>query len=457
MSSDDPSSPLATTAATPAERAHAVADVELHGEQMLSQRVRLFPQALIVGAAVGLLSVAFRLALEHSSHWRDRWLSSSAEGTTLVWVVGAIAMIGVALWLVVRFAPEAAGSGIPHLKLVLQGDFRVRWWRVLPVKFVSGLFAIAAGLALGREGPTIQMGASLGAMWGDLTKRSPEERRSLLVTGASAGLAAAFNAPLAGILFVLEELRINMPDSAFFAALVASITADIVTRALMGQAPVIATGDPPIPSLVDLPFFLLLGVIAGLASGLYNGLLVAVNRWLAFRSVWLQSLKVAIAGTVIGLCGWWDPMLIGGGDALTDRSLDGQGSIAWLSRTLVARFVLSIASYAIGTAGGIFAPLLALGGLMGLLVGKLCLVVFPGMPAEPMAFAAAGMSALFAGVVRCPLAGIVLMIEMTGHYELVIPLTVAAYAATFTADQLQIKPIYDALLEDQHQRSQAGN
>jgi len=456
MATDEPITPLAGAGATPAERADAVASVEEHGEQMLRQRSRLFPQALIVGALVGAVSVAFRLVLEASQAYRTSWLEEHRDWTGVLWIVVATVLIGVALWLVRALCPEAAGSGIPHLKMVLQGDFRIRWARILPIKFLSGLFAIASGLALGREGPTIQMGAALGAMFGDLTGRSSEERRALLVTGSGAGLAAAFNAPLAGILFVLEELRINMPDSAFFAALVASITADIVTRALMGQMPVIDVGRAPtIPSLVDLPFFLFLGLIAGLVSGLYNGSLTWLTRVLAFRSNWLQAAKVAVAGMVIGVVGWTDPHLIGGGDALSDRTLSGNGTIAWLSRTLLVRFFLSIGSYAIGTAGGIFAPLLALGGLMGLLLGKLFVGFFPDMPHEPMAFAAAGMAALFAGVVRCPLAGIVLMIEMTGHYELVIPLTVAAYTATFTADQLRIKPVYDALLEDMLQREKS--
>ena len=453
MAINDPTAPLSGAGSTPAERADAVATVEEHGEQMLRQRASLFPQALVVGGLVGIVSVVFRLTLETSAAFRNSWLFEHQGWNGALWIVAATVLIGVALWLVRAFCPEAAGSGIPHLKMVLQGDFRIRWLRILPVKFLSGLFAIASGLALGREGPTIQMGAAVGAMFGDVTSRPPQERRALLVTGASAGLAAAFNAPLAGILFVLEELRINMPDSAFFAALVASITSDIVTRALMGQMPVLNLRNvPAIPSLADLPFFLLLGVIAGLASSLYNGSLTWLTRLLAFKSNWLQAAKVAVAGTVIGVVGWLDPQLIGGGDSLTDRTLGGNGSIAWLSRTLVARFFLSIGSYAIGSAGGIFAPLLALGGLMGLLVGKLCAEFFPGLPHEPMAFAAAGMSALFAGVVRCPLAGIVLMIEMTGHYELVIPLTVAAYTATFTADQLRIKPVYDALLEDMLQR-----
>jgi CIC family chloride channel protein len=453
MATDEPNTPLAGAGATQAERADAVATVEERSDKMLRLRSRLFPQALIVGAMVGVVSVVFRTILETSQAYRTSWLAAHRDLTGLLWIVVAMVLIAIALWLVRAFCPEAAGSGIPNLKMVLQGDFRIRWARILPVKFLSGFLAIASGLALGREGPTIQMGAALGAMFGDLTGRSSEERRALLVTGSGAGLAAAFNAPLAGILFVLEELRINMPDSAYFAALVASITSDIVTRALMGQMPVIEIGrTPTIPSLVDLPFFLLLGVIAGLVSSLYNGSLTWLTHKLAFRSNWLQALKVAVAGVVVGVVGWIEPHWIGGGDALTDRALSGNGTIAWLSRTFVVRFFLSVGSYAVGTAGGIFAPLLALGGLMGLLLGKLFVGFFPDMPHEPMAFAAAGMAALFAGVVRCPLAGIVLMIEMTGHYQLVIPLTVTAYTATFTADQLRIKPVYDALLEDMLQR-----
>lgn len=423
------------------------------GEQQNQARRRLFPHALAVGLLTGALATVFRMGLESGEHLRDRFLvwAAAHNGTGLALLILFVCgCIGIALWLVVRLCPEASGSGIPHLRLLLREDGRIRWRRVLPVKFASGLFGITGGLCLGREGPTIQMGAALGAMWGESHLGKGADRRSLLVTGASAGLAAAFNAPMAGILFAIEELHINIPDSAFFAAMISCISADLFARSILGQTPVLQAvltqGPPPLESL---PFFLALGVLAGLVSGAFNNSLVWAARRLAFRSLKWNVLKVIAAGVVLAIAGWIYPPLLGGGLPLTNRALAGEGTAGWLLAMFFLRFVLSVGSYSIGTAGGIFAPLLVLGGLLGLLGGEVSQRIFPAAVPEPTAFAVAGMAALFAGVVRCPLTGIVLIIEMTGHYELILPLMVASFSSAVVADELGVLPVYDALLESQ--------
>jgi CIC family chloride channel protein len=422
------------------------------GEKLNEARRRLFPHALMVGLLTGGLAVAFRICLERGEELRSQavaWaVSSDGPGLGCLFVVASV-LIGVALWLVKAYCPEASGSGIPHLRMILRESGQLNWRLVIPIKFISGLFGIMGGLCLGREGPTIQMGASLGAMWGESHLGKRADRRTLLVTGASAGLAAAFNAPMAGILFSIEELHINLPESAFFAAMISCISSDLLSRMVLGQTPVLHATLNQIPPLESLPFFVVLGVLSGFLAWAFNYSLVTSTRRLAFRSFKWNAAKVIIAAGTLALVGWYYPPLLGGGLQLSNQALTGQGTVAWLVAMLVLRFVLSVGSYAVGTAGGIFAPLLVLGGLLGLLTGEISQRIFPTAVPEPTAFAVVGMAALFAGVVRCPLTGIVLIIEMTGNYELILPLMVASFTASITADELHVAPVYDALLENQ--------
>lgn len=433
--------------------AHAGHEVLERGEKLNQARRRLLPHALIVGLATGTLAIAFRVCLETGEELRDallKWTTSLHVAGFVGLCAAAVVLVGIALWLIRQFCPEASGSGIPHLRIVLQEEGRVRWRRVIPVKFLSGLFGITAGLCLGREGPTIQMGAALGSMWGESTLGKGADRRSLLVTGASAGLAAAFNAPMAGILFAMEELHINIPDSAFFTAMISCVVSDLMGRCILGQMPVLhvpSTIEPP--PLNNIPFFLVLGAVTGAFAWLFNTSLVQASRKLNFQSTTANVVKVLVAGVTLGVVGWCYPSLLGGGIILSNAALSGTGSIHWLAAMLVLRFVLSIGSYAVGTAGGIFAPLLVLGGLLGLIVGDLSHRLFPNAVPELGAFAVVGMGAMFAGVVRCPLTGIVLMIEMTGQYGLVLPLMIASFTAAIVADELLVPPVYDALLQNQ--------
>lgn len=436
-----------------ATEAHAGEEVLEHGAQLNHARRRLFPHALIVGLATGTIAIAFRVCLDQGEKLRDfllGWTTTRGMLGFAALCTFTMGLVGAALWLIRRFCPEASGSGIPHLRIVLQEEGRVRWRRVLPVKFLSGLFAITSGLCLGREGPTIQMGAALGSMWGESTMGKGTDRRSLLVTGASAGLAAAFNAPMAGMLFAMEELHINIPNSAFFASMISCIVADLMGRCVLGQMPVLHVvldkGPPPLDSI---PFFLVLGAITGVFSWLFNSSLVFTTRQLNFNSTRANVIKVVTTGLILAAVGWISPKLLGGGLALSNAALRGDGTLAWLATMLLLRFILSIGSYAIGTAGGIFAPLLVLGGLLGLMVGDFSHRLIPSAVPELGAFAVVGMGAMFAGVVRCPLTGIVLIIEMTGHYELVMPLMIASFTAAIVADELLVPPVYDALLKNQ--------
>jgi len=233
------------------------------------KRRHILPKALVVGVVAGLVASLFRMALQWCELTRIGWLERlpGPEGLGLSLLVGAVGG-GTGLWLVRRFAPEAAGSGIPHLQSVVMGDAQLRWARVLPVKFLAGVAGIGGGLAMGREGPTIQMGGATGLMvstWFRV-KRGEGERKALISAGAAAGLAAAFNAPLAGLIFVMEELAGNLTPVVFVASFLAAVAADVVCRVVTGETPVFVLHGMPGPSLHTLPLATVIGLVAGLAG-----------------------------------------------------------------------------------------------------------------------------------------------------------------------------------------------
>lgn len=422
------------------------------------RRRKMVPRATLVGLLAGLTASAFRLTLEATDRWRTA-LFRVAHGLPKPWgfllaVAVCATAAGAALWLVRRFAPETAGSGIPHLKAVLHRLRGMKWRRVLLVKFASGTLGIGSGMALGREGPTVQMGGALGQMVSGWLGSNVRERHILIAAGAGAGLAAAFNAPLAGVIFVLEELRRDFAPGALTGAFVSSVTADIVVRLLTGQSPVFHVQNPPVPPLTTLPLFLILGVCAGLLGIVFNRTLLASLRLFERTSRWPFGLPAALVGGIVGAIGWFVPEALGGGGPLVQLTLGGKIALHMAVALLLLRFAMTMGSYGTGTAGGIFAPLLVLGAQGGLLVGMLGTTVFPSATGYAASFAIVGMAALFTAIVRAPLTGIVLLLEMTSSYPLMLPLLAACFTAYAIADLLHDRPIYEALLERDLLRSQ---
>ncbi len=359
-------------------------------------------------------------------------------------VVGVAAAAGIAAWLVRRFAPQAEGSGIPHVEAVLNGEEPPAQLRLIPIKFVGGLLAIGGGLALGREGPTVQIGATTAHLLGSVFRRSRADCRVLLAAGAGAGLATAFNSPIAGAVFVLEELVRRFETRIAIAALGASAGAIAVARLLLGQAPDFRVWPQPYSGFGTLPLYLLFGLLAGLLGVAYNrlilGTLSAANR-LGLR----VEGRAAIVGGAVGLLAWFVPDLVGGGDPITQRTLAGTPTVLAVSLVFLLRFGLGPVSYAAGTPGGLFAPMLVLGAQIGLLFGALCRVGFPGLTPTPTTLAVVGMAAFFTAVVRAPVTGIVLVTEMTGTFTLLLPMLGACFAAMLVPTLLGEPPIYDSL------------
>jgi CIC family chloride channel protein len=414
------------------------------------QRRHIVAKAMVVGVVAGIVGAGFRLALDFAERTRDHLALQhrGVGGLSLMAALGALGG-GLGVWLVRRFAPHASGSGIPQVKAVLSFESPPEWKRMLPVKFIGGLLAIGSGFALGREGPTIQMGSGVGSMLAELfrIRRGEGERRALISAGAGAGLAAAFNAPLSGLVFVLEELHGNFTPVLFVAAFLASVSSDIVARLLSGSVPVFHLTGVTSPTTASLPWAALLGGAIGVFGVLFNRCLLAAVALRARKSEWSAFGVGSAVGLFSAVLGWLVPGLAGSGAALVQHAFLGNVMVAVLPMYLLARFCLTIFGYGSGAAGGIFAPLLVLGALAGLWFGAGVhkIVSIPSL--SPSVFCVLGMGAMFTAVVRAPLTGIVLMIELTGIYDFMLPLLVSCLCAYGVAEWLGNKPIYDALRE----------
>lgn len=408
--------------------------------------------AAVTGAMAGLVGAAFHFLLDRIESGR-LWLREALQGGLVPgWVVmmalGAVA-VGLALWLVRRFAPEAAGSGIQEIEAVLGGKRRLDWKRLLPVKFVAGILAIGSGMVLGREGPTIHMGGALGAMTGALAKLNEAGSRALIAAGAGAGLTAAFNAPLAGIVFVIEEMRESFEFNfvTFNAVVLTCCVAEVVNGAWLGQGPLLPLLDFPAPSLKHLVLFALLGVSVGVFGYLFEQVLLGALDWFDGARALHPAIPGVATGMVTGALVWFLPPLTGGGERLVEELVGHSHILAILGFLILARTLTTVLSYGSGVPGGIFAPMLALGTLAGLIFGILVELLAPGTGVPAGSYAVAAMGALFAATVQAPLTGIILVTELTGNHRMVLAIIVTCLSASLTAAALGGRPVYRLLRE----------
>lgn len=406
--------------------------------------------APIVGAASGLIGAVFRLALAEADRLRDAaiiWAHGWNIAGLFVVAVGCAAAVAFAAWLVRRFSPYASGSGIPQVEVMLHDKLPPTPPRLLVVKFFGGLSAIGAGLALGREGPSVQMGAAIAHLVAKFAGRNWLDCKILIAAGAGAGLATAFNAPIAGAVFVLEELVRRFDTRIAIAALGASAAAIAVARAFLGAAPDFTVEPLAYIGVETWPLFVVLGAVAGLAGSLYNGALLGTLGTMDRLSRWPIEIRAAAIGAAVGALGFFAPALIGGGDDITQRILSGGSALAILPLAFLLRFGLGAVSYAAPVPGGLFAPLLVLGAQIGFVGGGLCRLALPASNIDPTAFAVVGMAAFFTGVVQAPVTGIVLVIEMTASFTMLLPMIAACFAAMLVPNLLGGTPIYDSLRE----------
>ncbi|ELY4816437.1 H(+)/Cl(-) exchange transporter ClcA [Cronobacter malonaticus] len=411
--------------------------------------------ASLTGVLAGLAGVAFEKAVAWVTAHRIEGLAQVAYNPWLVWPLAflfsaLLAMVG--YFLVRRFAPEAGGSGIPEIEGALEELRPVRWWRVLPVKFFGGMGTLGAGMVLGREGPMVQMGGNIGRMVLDFFHRpDAEARHTLLATGAAAGLAAAFNAPLAGILFIIEEMRTQFHYNliSIKAVFTGVIMSTIVFRLFNGEKLVIEVGQLTDAPVYTLWLYLLLGIIFGAVGPLFNRLVLGMQDVFARIHGGNTTRWVLLGGAIGGACGLlalWEPAAAGGGFGLIPIAAAGNFTVGMLLFIFIARVVTTVFCFSSGAPGGIFAPMLALGTLLGSAFGMACAAWFPQWHLQAGTFAIAGMGALLAASVRAPITGIVLVLEMTDNYQLILPMIITCLGATLLAQFLGGKPLYSTIL-----------
>ena len=404
--------------------------------------------SMLTGATIGLVIGCFRVALDHMNTARTETITWAHQWPVLGFVLvcaSVAATTALAAWLVQRSGQPAAGSGIPHVEAVIEGTLPAAPLLLLPIKFVGGLLAIGGGLALGREGPSVQMGANLAQFCGATFRLPTADRIALFASGAGAGLAVAFNAPMAGSVFVLEELVRRFDIRIAIAALGASCSAIAVASLLLGQQPDFHVAELSVPSTWTGPVFGLLGIVAGLAGVAYNRLIIRTCALFDGMTRWRPEFRALLIGALVGALAWFAPHMVGGGDVISQQVLVGGIGLAALPLIFAVRFVLGPLSYAAGTPGGLFAPILALGACLGLGFGLLCPQFVADSGATPITFAIAGMAAFLTATVRAPVTGMILIFEMTGAFNQALPMLWASFAAMAVPTLMRNSPIYDSM------------
>lgn len=415
------------------------------------RRVRKFHyviilEGIVVGLAAGFVVSFLRLALQYGEVFRNAVIERAAGGgAPLFLAIALLAAAYAAAFLALKAEPMCGGSGIPQIKGEMLGAMSQNWLRVLICKIVGCIAAIGAGLSLGREGPSIQIGAMTGKGFSKLTNRLATEEKVLMSCGAGAGLSCAFGAPLAGVIFTLEELQKNFSTEILVSSMGASIASNAVATEIFGMKPVF---DLHIASRLPLRAYwevLVLGIVLGAFGVFYN----RVMDWTQNLYEKIPSVAVRLAIpflTVIPLAIWY-PNALGSGSALVGETAQGEFLLQQLLVLLVLKFCFSMMSFSSGSPGGIFLPLLVMGGVTG---GLLCLLfdVFTGVSAQNLEnFVILGMVGAFSSIVRAPVTGVILITEMAGDFKSFLALCIVALISYITADILGGVPVYDQLLD----------
>lgn len=419
---------------------------------MRNKILMLYAVSFVLGIIVGLVGSTFRLSIDVLSHLLDNmFLFLGDHGWPSGVISGLVSMVLVyaAYFAVKRFAPQASGSGVPEIEGTLLHLKTIFWRRLLPVKFFFGILALSAKMILGREGPTIHIGGSLGEMLGGLFNLTRRRKDSLIAAGAAAGLAVAFNAPLAGVLFVMEEMRnqFNYSFTSFSMVVICCITATVILDLMIGPQATIPMDVFEFPQLDSLWLFAIFGIVVGFVGLLFNLSLIRTLGFLDKLTSKQKSCYVLIVGFVIGYLAVHHPAAVGGGMDIIHQALTLSPGFGFLCFLLVVRFIGTMACYGTSVPGGIFAPILSLGTLLGLAMFHILEVLHIDFLTQPGMFAIAGMAALFASSTRSPITGAVLVVEMTHNYYLIFPVMMACITATIVLQLAPNGPIYEQLLD----------
>jgi CIC family chloride channel protein len=396
--------------------------------------------SLVIGVIVGLTTVAFILLTGRLAA-RMYPPESAAWRRVVVPTAGAL----ISGFLLFHFFPNARGSGIPQTKFALFIRDGYISLRTVLGKFLCCSISLASGIALGREGPSVQIGAGIASVIGRRFGLGPENVKALLPVGCSAALAAAFNTPIAAVLFSLEEILGDMQAPVLGSVVLSSATSWMVLHLILGDDPLFHVPAYRLVNPLEFGIYAILGIAGGIGSVAFVKLLLNLRVWfrqLPKSTVWLQP---AAGGLAVGLMGWFRPQVLGVGYDYVDRVLGGDFPIRTVAILAVLKIVATPLCYSSGNAGGIFGPSLFIGAMIGGTVGGVAHALLPGVTASPGAYALVGMGAAFAGIVRTPLTSVIMIFEMTRDYSIIVPLMISNLISFIISRQLQPEPIYEAL------------
>jgi CIC family chloride channel protein len=395
---------------------------------------------LVIGALVGLVVVAF-IVLTERLGMRLYPVGSAPWRRVLIPVGGSLAMG----YLLARYFPDARGSGVPQTKAALFAREGFISLRTVIGKFTCTAATLASGIPLGREGPSVQVGAGIASVLGRRLGLRPEKVKALLPVGAAAAIAAAFNTPMAAVLFSLEEVMGDLNAPILGSVVLASATSWAVLRVLLGNNPLFHVPQYELVHPLEFAIYAVLGVAGGFLSAAFTKLLLGMRKrflLLPRKTRWWHPVT---GGLLVGLMGWFVPQVLGVGYSYVGDALNGNMALKLMALLVVLKLFAVTVSYASGNAGGIFGPALFLGAMLGGTIGSVAHHYLPTSTAMPGAYALVGMGALFAGIVRAPMTSVLMIFEMTHDYAVIVPLMIANLASLFISSRLQKDPIYEAL------------
>ncbi len=396
--------------------------------------------SLVIGALVGLVVVAFILLTGRLS---ARMYPAGGAGwrRILVPVLGSLST-GYLLW---RYFPFARGSGIPQTKAaIVINDGRIMFRTVLG-KFFCCSASLASGIALGREGPSVHVGAGLASVVARNMGLTPKQVKSLVPAGCSAALAAAFNTPIAAVLFSLEEILGDLHATVLGSVVLSAATSWMVLHLVLGDDPLFHVSGYKLVNPSEFGVYAVLGVVGGLGSVCFVKLLLNLRIWFMRLPKWTVWFQPVAGGLTVGLLGYFVPEVLGVGYNYVEKVLNGDIVLKLVVLFAVLKIIATAVCYASGNAGGIFGPSLFIGAMIGGAVGGVAHTLFPGSTAGPGAYALVGMGTAFAGVVRTPLTSVFMIFEITRDYTIIVPLMISNLIAFFISQKLQPEPIYEAL------------
>lgn len=410
--------------------------------------VMLITEGLCVGLIGGFIVLLYRVALTFAGNWLIKILSY-IKGNPFRCVVWFLILMALA-WIVgrlVKWEPMISGSGIPQVEGEVSGRLSQNWKRVLPAKFAGGFLCMLGGLSLGREGPSIQLGAMAGQGISRALGRGKREEKFLMTCGASAGLSAAFHAPLAGMMFAVEEIHKTFSIPILLPVMTASVTADYIASHILGLDPVFHFQITEYLPQNYYWLLILLGILVGVSGVFYNwGMLKAqeLYRKIPFLK---ETGCLLIAFLTAGVLGLVMPSVLGSGSGLIVSLTKGEMVLGMVVLTLVVKFLFSAVSFGSGAPGGIFFPLLILGALLGAVFAMTGAEFFGLDPVYINNFVLLGMTGFFTAIVRAPLTGIILLFEMSGSISQMLSLSIVSVTAYIVATLMRSEPIYDSLLK----------